>query len=281
MRTLHLDSGREMRGGQWQVLRLVEGLHDAALLAPEGSPLYEAARARGIGVDDLQQCRIVGMSRRVDLVHAHDARAHTLAALLSRAPLVVSRRVAFPIGSRLKYSRPRHFIAVSEFVKRVLMEGGVAEQKISVVYDGVPVPAWTADGSDLIAPATGDPQKGAALAVEAARLAGVQLRFSQDLETDLRSAGRLLYLTYSEGLGSAALLAMAAGVPVIASNIGGLPEAIGDGGILVDNDARSVAEALRRDVSGLGERARRRVIEHFSIDQMVEQTRKVYERVLA
>ena len=26
MRILHLDAGREMRGGQWQVLRLVEGL---------------------------------------------------------------------------------------------------------------------------------------------------------------------------------------------------------------------------------------------------------------
>ena len=30
MRILHLDSGREMRGGQWQALRLIEGLSRAA-----------------------------------------------------------------------------------------------------------------------------------------------------------------------------------------------------------------------------------------------------------
>ena len=29
MRLLHLDSGMDMRGGQWQALRLVEGLAEA------------------------------------------------------------------------------------------------------------------------------------------------------------------------------------------------------------------------------------------------------------
>ena len=38
-----------------------------------------------------------------------------------------------------------------------------------------------------------------------------------------------VYITESEGLGSAVLLAMAAGTPVIASRVGGLPEAIEDG----------------------------------------------------
>ena len=48
MRILHLDSGREMRGGQWQVLRLLEGLraagHDVTLLARAGAPLAEAVQ---------------------------------------------------------------------------------------------------------------------------------------------------------------------------------------------------------------------------------------------
>jgi len=35
--------------------------------------------------------------------------------------------------------------------------------------------------------------------------------------------GPVVYISHSEGLGSAALLAMAAGVPVVASNVGGLP----------------------------------------------------------
>ena len=42
MRILHLDAGREMRGGQWQVLRLIEGLAAAGvesiLMARENAP---------------------------------------------------------------------------------------------------------------------------------------------------------------------------------------------------------------------------------------------------
>ena len=52
MRILHLDSGREMRGGQWQVLRLHQGLTEAGLdsllLARSDSPLAAAARAASL-----------------------------------------------------------------------------------------------------------------------------------------------------------------------------------------------------------------------------------------
>ena len=51
-------------------------------------------------------------------------------------------------------------------------------------------------------------------------------QISQHLEADLRDAAMLVYLTASEGLGSGALLAMSAGVPVIASRVGGLPEIV-------------------------------------------------------
>ena len=33
MRILEIDAGREMRGGQWQVLRLMEGLRTAGVEA--------------------------------------------------------------------------------------------------------------------------------------------------------------------------------------------------------------------------------------------------------
>ena len=39
MRILHLDAGREMRGGQWQVLRLIAGL------AAEGYRIHPAGAA--------------------------------------------------------------------------------------------------------------------------------------------------------------------------------------------------------------------------------------------
>jgi Glycosyl transferases group 1/Glycosyltransferase Family 4 len=292
MRVLHLDAGKEMRGGQWQVLRLIRGLAaagvDSTLLAREGAPLFAAARKEGWRVAPLGFVRAAALVRRHDLAHAHDARAHTLCAMVSGARLVVSRRVAFPIRSRWKYGRAVRYLAVSEFVKSVLAAGGVPPGKISVVYDGVPV-LEPARGERILTPANaGDSAKGAALAAEAARLAGVELAVSANLEADLRDAGLFVYTTYSEGLGSAALLAMSAGVPVIASKIGGLPEIVrhGETGLLVDNDPAEIAAAIRRlrDDPALarrmGDAGRQSVIDGFTADSMVRRTMEVYRQVL-
>ena len=296
MRILHLDAGREMRGGQWQVLRLIEGLAaagmESTLLARSASPLAVAARARGWRVEPFGFARAALLARRHDLVHAHDARAHTVAAIagvVSGAPLVVSRRVAFRVGSRWKYARPRQYLAVSEFVRQVLIAGGVPEGKIAVVYDGVPVLEPSAGTRVVALDNFDDPQKGAALAMEAAKLAGIDLLFTRDLERDLPQAAALVYLTRAEGLGSAALLAMSAAVAVVASRVGGLPEVVRDRetGLLVDNAPAAVAAAigeLARDPAlarRLGQAGRRAVIENFTLDHMVRHTMEVYRKVLS
>jgi glycosyltransferase involved in cell wall biosynthesis len=293
MRILHLDAGKEMRGGQWQALRLMEGLAaagvESTLLARRNGPLFEAARNRGWRVEPLSLVRAMLLARRHDLMHAHDARAHTFGAIAGGGRLVVARRVAFPIGSPWKYRRARRYLAVSEFVKSVLVAGGVPEEKIAVVYDGVPL-LEPARGSIILAPANADdPRKGAPLAVEAATLAGVELNFSTHLERDLRHAAVFVYITHSEGLGSGALLAMSAGVPVVASNVGGLPEIIrhGENGLLVDNTPPAIAAALRQllDNPGfarrIGDAARRTVAERFTVDHMVRRTMEVYRQVLS
>ena len=293
MRILHLDAGKEMRGGQWQALRLMEGLAaagvESTLLARRGRPLIEAARQRGWRVEPLSLARVMLLAHRHDLIHAHDARGHTLGAIARSGRLVVSRRVAFPVRSRWKYRRCRAYLAVSEFVKLVLVAGGVPEEKIAVVYDGVPL-LEPARGSSVVAPANaGDPRKGAPLAVEAASLAGVELKLSTDLERDLRDAAVFVYITHSEGLGSGALLAMSAGVPVVASNVGGLPEIIrhGENGLLVDNVPAAIAAAIRQLLDApafarqIGEAARRTVMERFTVEQMVRRTMEVYRQVLS
>ncbi len=290
MRILHLDSGREMRGGQWQALRLHRGLveagHESLLLARRDSPLFNAAVAAGLPCAALEAWRVARRSRGFDLVHAHDARSHTLGAVLARVALVVSRRVAFPVrdsaASRWKYRRARLFLAVSRHIAGQLRSAGVEEHRIEVVHDGVPVPAEAARGEAILAPYTRDPRKGMALTQEAAALAGVRIEIAEDLERELPRARALVYLTYSEGLGSGILLAMAHGVTVIASNVGGIPELIRDGenGILVPNDAAAVADAFRRIDPALGRAARATVIERFTEDRMVRGTVSAYERVL-
>ena len=293
MRILHLDSGDDMRGGQWQVLRLMTGLRRegvlSTLLAPAASPLLQKALKEQLPAEPLGLLRVSTLARRNDLVHAHDARSHTLALLASRSPLVVSRRVAFPIRWRWKYRSAGRYLAVSRFVKSVLEAGGVPEEKIAVVYDGVPLLA-PAQGTAVLALAdNGDSQKGAHLAAAAAHLARIPLHWTTDLENDLKQAAIFVYLTYSEGLGSAVLLAMSAGVPVVASRIGGLPEIIFDGGngLLVDNSAAAVAEGIGklRDspalAARLGEAARLTVQERFTTEHMVHRTMEVYREVLS
>jgi hypothetical protein len=282
-----------MRGGQWQALRLVEGLRrrniECTLLSPRGSPLWDRARALDLDVRPLGIWAVHRLSRQADLVHAHDARTHTLAAAMHGAPLVVARRVAFPIRSRWKYRRANRYAAVSQFVKGILMAGGVPEERISVVYDGVPLGEPAAGGEIVVAPASGDPRKGTPLALEATRRAGVDLLLSRDLEADLGEAGLFLYLTHSEGLGSAILMAMAAGVPVIASNVGGIPEIVrhGENGWLAENQPEPIAVAIRGLLSDralarrLAARARQTVAEKFTLDQMIHSTIELYRQVLS
>ena len=296
MRVLHVDTGSEMKGGQWQVLRLSEALlssqWEPVLVAPEDSELAVRARASGIRVEPSRILSLRRLASDVDVVHVHDGRSHALSAALGLKPLVVARRVAFAVRrsavSRWKYRRADHYIAISNRVRDRLIEAGLPDSKISVVHDGVPVREPSGQGSLVVAPATRDPMKGRSLVEAAAALAGVGVHFSENLEDDLRRAALFVYITREEGLGSAALLAMAAGIPVVASRVGGLPEAVRDGktGLLVENRPAERAEAIHRLLQDeelrrrLGERARRLVQEEFSVEKMVRETVKIYERVL-
>jgi hypothetical protein len=195
--------------------------------------------------------------------------------LLTGKPLIVSRRVAFPVRSRWKYRRPARFIAVSEFVKSVLVAGSVPPAKIDVVYDGVPL-LEQSQGTRVIA------VRKDGIAPE------LNLEISHHLETDLRDAAMLVYLTASEGLGSGALLAMSAGVPVIASRVGGLPEVVRnrETGLLVENTSQSIAAAIRELTEDralarrLGEAGRLAVREMFTVERMARRTMEVYRQAL-
>ncbi|MBY0372456.1 MAG: glycosyltransferase family 4 protein [Bryobacteraceae bacterium] len=292
MRVLHIDTGTHLRGGQYQVMHLIRGLeregHESLLLAPAESPLHDL----GIRAARLTPQALMRAAARHDLIHAHDSRAHSWATL-SSGLLVVSRRVAFRrqlnFFSRWKYRQAHRFLAISGHIAGLLEEEGVARERIALVADGVPMlPATEAIPNLVVALASRDPLKHNALAEKAARRAGVPLHFSHDLEQDLPHASIFLYLSEQEGLGSAALLAQSAGVPVIASRIGGLTEAVEDNvtGLLVENRVEEIAAALVALLKDpvrtrlLGAAGRLRAQQQFSIPRLVERTLEEYRFTL-
>jgi glycosyltransferase involved in cell wall biosynthesis len=90
-----------------------------------------------------------------------------------------------------------------------------------------------------------------------------------------------------EGLPYAALEAMAAGVPVLASDGPGNPDAVGEAGLLFpagDTDAmRAALERLAADPAlreSLGGAGAARARERFALPRMLEQTAAIYEEAL-
>jgi hypothetical protein len=280
VRTLHVDNGRELRGGQWQALYLIERLPDAALLARAGSPLFEEAARRKLDVRELTFRALIAAAKQADLIHVHDARSHTLAVIAGAAPLVVSRRVAFPIKrglfSRWKYTRAALYIAVSKYVAAKLTEAAVPGANIRVVHDGVPIP-------DLACP---QPGRVVALASKSVEIPGIPVDLTTDLWRDLSAASVFVYRSDMEGLGSGVLAAMAAGVPVVASNVGGLPEVVESGktGFLFgDGDFATPVRRLLEDralATRMSQAARARVQQEFSVERMVAETVSAYHKVL-
>lgn len=100
----------------------------------------------------------------------------------------------------------------------------------------------------------------------------------------------VVHPSLEEGFSNAVLEAMAAGKPVVATRVGGTPEAVTDGatGRLVPaRDPAALAEGML-DILGssaetqrLGEAARRRVRDHFEVDMMVRRHEQLYADALA
>jgi glycosyltransferase involved in cell wall biosynthesis len=312
------------------LLTLARGLrargYRQAIVCPPSSVLAERAKAAGFPIERL------GL-RTADIVHAHGGRAVTAAFWetlgSTKVHRVVTRHVAFrprnPWLHRVKYRWAcEGIIAVSDAVRRGLIETGVPSAKIEVIHTGIEMPqAATRDRSrfglsetDFVVGHLGafTKEKGQDVAVAAAALLSESMPNTRFL---LAGDGRLLnemrrrapktvifpgfvadhaaffgaldvfiMPSRSEAWGMAALEAMAHGVPVIASDVGGLPEIVepDNGGWLVPvADPAALARAITESASSpdhrleQGLRARKRA-QRFSIAEMVEQTEAFYQR---
>ncbi len=100
-----------------------------------------------------------------------------------------------------------------------------------------------------------------------------------------RLASLFVFPSLYEGFGLPPLEAMAAGAPVVTSNVSSLPEVVDDAALLVDPmDAGAIADAMARVLADAGLRAELRArglerVKAFSWQRSVERIRAVYTEV--
>ncbi len=232
--------------------------------------------------------RLGHASANVDVLHCTTFRAP----VSPRAPLVVTvhdlavlrHPEAFPrwhrttgaLALRAGVRAADAVVAVSAFTRDELVALlGVPVERIRVVPNGVDAvfaPGGPSiDGDYVLAVGTLEPRKNLAAAVEAARLADVELRVAgavgwggvaaegwvgeptdEELAALMRGARCLVYPSLYEGFGIPVLEAMACGTPVVTSRGGATEEVAGGAAVLVDpRDPASIA-------AGIDEAGRRR-----------------------
>ena len=309
------------------------------IVSPLGSELERRAQSLGLETAPLSLKNLRTRIKGADLLHTHTGRAQNiawLASIGSEVKSIATRHVAFqprhPLMHRLKYARTcDRVIAVSQAVRRALLDTGVPADRIEVIPTGVEVPAalpgahqraearraWNLDDEDFAVGHLGSftPEKGQDVAAEAARLLEERLPHLKmilagdgPLRSSITPSARLILPGHlaephellaaldlfvmpsrSEGWGLAALEAMAFGLPVVASNTGGLGEMIVDGesGWLVPaGDAGALANAIhaaacdREGLRAMGTRARARA-RKFSVEETAARTEAFYLRVLS
>jgi L-malate glycosyltransferase len=161
VKLLLVDLETEWRGGQNQALLLLKGLrangHDPEVVAVAGSALEERALATGASVHLVDrflkpaqaalEIRHLLTSARFDLVHANEPHALTAAWVArahKRVPLIVSRRVGYPISkswlARLRYHAATRIVAISQWSAKQAVDSGAPSSKLTVVHEGVDLP---------------------------------------------------------------------------------------------------------------------------------------------
>jgi L-malate glycosyltransferase len=354
-RVVHVASGREWRGGQRQVWLLARALRRtpefeqlvvtaagselARRLATEGVPVHLAGWAAAQDPRALLATwREASHGPARIILHAHDPHALVLAGLAARltgAGLVATRRVTFHLRRRGFWHRADRVVAISEAVRRVLVEDGILPDRLVVVPSGVDLESLRATAPRGIRGRLGLPDDtplaiavGALTAEKdhetllraaaAARTCAPTLRWLlvgegpgraalEGLLSDsglqdrvfllghdpeprelIREATLLVHSASDEGLGTTILDAMALGVPVVATEAGGIPELLGSGaGLLVAvRDASALAQGTVRMLTDPVLRAAcvvraSEVVEQYSDTRMAEGMRSVYRSVLS
>jgi len=112
---------------------------------------------------------------------------------------------------------------------------------------------------------------------------------SRDVPEFLSRLDAFVLSSVSEGLPVVILEAMAAGLPIVSTRVGGVPEAAPEGLVAwysPSQDAGALAESMCRAVTSdslatMGDAARKLALERFSIERMWSQYERLFEDLLS
>ena len=163
---LHIDFGRQMRGGQWQVFYLArfqkrEGYYNPVVACPKNSPLAKKLEEIGIEVVDISstshwnplaciRLALAWRKHKFAIIHTHDAKAAIFGAMLRRfwgdkLRLVHTRRVSYPVKGRSirKYKVADAVVAVSHDTANNLRLSGLSADQLCVIHSGIDLARYT------------------------------------------------------------------------------------------------------------------------------------------
>jgi len=112
------------------------------------------------------------------------------------------------------------------------------------------------------------------------------LGFRRDIPEILATLDIFVSVSVKEGLGVSLLEASSYGVPIVAGNVGGIPEIVQDGvtGFLVPpRDSEALAEKIihvldhPQEARKMGENAREKIKNHFSVQDMTRSYTRLYQ----
>lgn len=169
MRILHLNTEKGFRGGEQQVVNLIEGLAaldasiEQACLLRTGEALEKALSSDPLRLYPWKRSPLDFLFGNADLrqavrefqptiLHAHTGNSHALGFRAMKAlrknsaqqapKFIVTRRVDFPpktnMFSRSKYANSfTHYVAISSAIRDILINAGVSEQRVTVIPSGI------------------------------------------------------------------------------------------------------------------------------------------------
>ncbi|MEF3279978.1 MAG: glycosyltransferase family 4 protein [Elusimicrobiota bacterium] len=353
----HLDDAKDFRGGTRQCFYLAKELNEIGIenyiVLRKNSPLHLNAAKNNITAitipylfdwDIISAIMLVYKIKKINknskqiIIHSHTAHAASIAVLASffiNAKIVIHRRVDFKIKnnflSRFKYRKADQIIAVSQAIKKQLIDEGFQDSNINLIYSSIDKDIFLnlknikrrvssnkiRIGSLIALTPHKDPFnliKAAKICLEKNKnlefLVGGKGQLKKECENlikklkieenfkllgyvednigFLKSIDIFVLPSKEEGLGSVLIEAMACGLPIVATNAGGIPELIthNENGLIVPKEnPQLMAEAILK-IAGDSSLIKKFSLKSMELSQnyttksMAKKTLEVYEKAI-